>query len=386
MNADSKMYDVIVIGVGSMGSAACYYLSSRGVKVLGLEQFDIVHDRGSHTGQTRIIRKAYYEHPDYVPLLERSYELWNEIEVISNEKLFFKTGILYIGETDHPVLTGVKQAAFEHDLQIDLNPVSSSRYRSGINIPAGFDAIFEPDAGYVLPDKTIRAFSTAATKAGADIRYREPVKEWRKEGDFFIAETEKGSHAAKKIIFTAGAWAPDLLAGLIPELRVTRQMLAWVQAKNPTVYSQENFPCWVIADPEHGLFYGFPFLSADQPGDFSGFKIARHLPAKAVSPNIPNQDVDLEELAIIKNCMQKYFPGLLTEGIQTKNCLYTNSADEDFIIDFLPGYGGNLIIACGFSGHGFKFVPVIGTILADMAMYNKTDLPSGFLKMDRFKK
>lgn len=384
MSPKENDFDVIVIGVGSMGSAACYHLSQRGVRVLGLEQFDRVHESGSHTGQSRIIRKAYYEHPGYVPLLERSYELWKELEAVSNARLFFRTGILYFGESDDPVVKGVKYAADAYDIGIKINPQEErKRFEEIADIPLGLKSIFEPDAGFVLPETTIRINSALAEEKGAVIRYREPVLSWSELNSGFEVDTINGKYYCRKLVFTAGSWTAKLLKNFLPPLNVTEQLLVWYFPDDHQSFDRHNMPCWFISDKDFGLLYGFPGFR-DEQNNFTGVKIARHFPGKTTDPDRRSFEHNKQELELLKRFVSEYFPKLAGAGIQTKNCLYTNSPDENFIIDFLPGNRNNIVIACGFSGHGFKFVPVVGEVIADLIEKKSTGLPVDFLSLKRF--
>ncbi|WP_336514223.1 N-methyl-L-tryptophan oxidase [Pollutibacter soli] len=384
MTRNGNEYDVIIIGAGSMGTSACYQLAKRGIRVLGLEQFDRVHEFGSHTGQSRIIRKAYYEHADYVPLLRRSYELWKELELATRTKLYYKTGILYFGDQDDPVLKGVKYAADSYDVVIDTNPLTETKGFDHIgNIPPGMHSIFEPDAGFVLPEETIRQYSKSAQEYGAVIRYREPVVSWSEGNSGFEVKTNSQTFSCQKLVFTAGSWTSKLIRKYIPDLKVTEQLLTWFFPQDQQTFDISRMPCWFISDKKFGLLYGFPGFT-DQQGNFSGVKMARHLPGEIVDPDKRSFTTNHAEMELIRQFVSAYFPKLRDAVVHTKNCLYTNSPDENFIIDFLPEANNNILIACGFSGHGFKFVPVIGEIIADMIEKKSTDLPVDFLSLKRF--
>ena len=382
----ANKFDVIVIGVGSMGSSACYHLSKRGYKVLGLEQFDITHENGSHTGQSRIIRKAYFEHPDYVPLLSRAYQGWKDLEEETGEQIYFKTGLLYSGGTDDEIIKGVKLAASLYNIYIE-NPnraFAQVKYPQ-FNLPENFDMVFEPDAGFVTPERTIRLYTELAKKHGATIQTNEKLIEWKKENGGVTVKTNKGIYQCNKIIVTAGAWAGKLIPGLANKIKVTRQFLAWIKPKHPEKFSMDNFPCWLIDDENiPGCYYGFPMLSTEKFGPPEGLKLAHHHPATITDPDNVNRIVTNDDIENLKYAMNKYFPGEFDGVLSGKICLYANSPDENFIIDKLPGYEENVFIACGFSGHGFKFVPVVGEILSDLAINGKTNLPIGFLNANRF--
>ena len=372
-----QMYDVIVVGVGSMGSSACYYLAKSGLKVLGLEQFDLVHEKGSHTGESRFVRMAYFEHPDYVPLLKRAYHNWDHLEKESGKHLFHKTGIVYFGVEESVQIEGVRRSADTHALPIEEVSASEvpERYEQ-FTIPNDFHTIFEANAGFVQPEVTIATYIELARIAGAKINSNETVREWESMDGHITCRTDKGNYTSKKIIFTAGAWTQQLVPSLQTKLQVTQQALMWYKPKDITRYQEGNFPCWSITDPAYeGMFYGFPIFLDGNPT----MKLAYHAHGTDITPDQKAAQASAEELEPIHFFLRKYMPELQGEISDTKTCLYNYSTDEDFIIDHLPGYDDNVIIACGFSGHGFKFVPVVGEIIKDLVVDGETDLPVGFL-------
>ncbi len=379
-------FDFIVIGVGSMGSATCYYLSQRGYKVLGLEQFTISHEFGSHVGQSRIIRKAYFEHPDYVPLMERAYENWRALEQNTGEQVYFRTGLLYAGNSTNEIIKGVKLAASLYNIELEKIDIDgSSKHFPQFVFPATFEALLEPEAGFIPPEKAIRLYATEATKKGATIHSNEKVIEWKKDGTNIIVKTERQTYQCKKLIITAGAWAGKMIPGFSDKIKVTRQFIAWIKTKNDDQFELTKFPCWMIGDDDkHGCYYGFPLLDTKKFGDPAGLKLAHHFPYQITDPDNVNRQTTEDDLENLKYCLDKYLPGVFDSFLSTKICLYANSPDENFIIDKLPGFEENVSIACGFSGHGFKFASVIGEILADLAIEGKTRLPIQFLSAKRF--
>ncbi len=380
-------YDAIVIGVGSMGSAACYWLAKRGYKVIGIEQFDIPHVLGSHAGQSRIIRKAYFEHPDYVPLLQRAYYNWQQLEKQTATQLYFKTGLLYNGPAGHAMMKGIREAASLHDIEVNqLSGQQTVSKFSQFKVLPPFESIYEPDAGFIRPEKAVALYKGEALKTGADIRTKEKVLEWTKENGKIKVITDKGIYISQKLIITAGAWAGKMIPGLNTALKVTRQVIIWVKPANEKMFAPENFPCWLIADNKRkGALYGFPFLTKEKFGEPEGMKFALHYAADQTNPDHVNRNITKEETDELIQQVVTYIPDVADATlVAAKTCLYTNSSDENFIIDHLPGYDKDVTIACGFSGHGFKFVSVVGEILADLAMDGKTSLPVDFLSLKRF--
>lgn len=368
------MHDVIIIGLGSMGSSTLYQLAKRGVKVLGLEQFGIGHDKGSHSGQTRIVRKAYFEHSDYVPLLEQSYKGWDNIFEQTGTQLFYKKGLAYYGPSDHFVMEGIKSSA--HQYKIDLERPSTNPNHNFFNLPNEYETLFEPEAGFALSEESIKTFTKEAEKLGAELCIGERVVAWDLiDGDVEI-KTTKHSYRAKKLIITAGAYIRTLLPGLSSSISVTGQILTWLKVDDPELFQIDNFPCWVIADEEfEGVFYGFPILSQEEFSGNGYLKLAQHAPAEFISPEELSTFDTRKEHDRMQRFISKYLPKQGIEVMSQSRCMYTNTKDEHFVIDILPDTNAQIIIGTGFSGHGFKFVPVIGEILADLAMVGITEMP-----------
>lgn len=365
-----------------MGSSTLYQLAQRGVKVLGLEQFGLGHGEGSHSGQTRIVRKAYFEHPDYVPLLEEAYRSWEEIEEKSDKQLYYPTGLAYFGEPDHEVMKGVKLAAKKHNIECST---LNNEY-SMFSVPDQFESLIEPDAGFALTEQTINTFAEEAVKMGAEIKTGEKVLHWRSFKDGIVVTTSKAEYRAEKLIITAGAYVNELLPDMNKTMKVTRQLLAWVKPKEPESFELGRFPCWMITDPEYrGLFYGFPSLPVDQFGGNGLLKVGHHVPGEEIHPeDLHNYDPEHESEKLM-NILKKYLPDAAGTIDSVTACMYTNSQDEHFVLDLLPDQYERVVIGSGFSGHGFKFVPVIGKILSDLAIEGSTNLPAGFLSLSRFK-
>lgn len=379
-------FDTIVLGVGSMGSSTCYHLAKQGYKVLGLEQFDIPHDQGSHAGQSRIMRKAYFEHPDYVPLLERAYQNWKELEEVTHAQVYFPTGLLYAGKPEEVLIRGVRESAEKYKLKVESLSNSETKNRfSQFQIPDDYDVLFEPDAGFLTPERAILLYVEQAIRLGAIIHTKEKVLEWNKEGEVITVKTNKGIYHCNKLVITAGPWAGQLIPSFESKLKVTRQPIAWVNTKQPESYTMDKFPCWLIDDDtKPGMYYGFPQLPVAQFGAPIGLKIAYHYPGDVSNPDQVNRSTSPEDEDHLVSAMHRFLPNAYASTHVLKTCLYTNTTDENFILDFLPGYDQQIAIAAGFSGHGFKFVSVVGEIMADLVTKGKTDLPIGFLSAKRF--
>lgn len=384
-------YEAIVVGVGSMGAATAYYLAKEGAKVLALEQFELVHEQGSHAGQSRLIRKAYAEHPDYVPLLERAYQNWRNFEQHTGAHFFNQTGIAYFGKPDAPFLEDIRSSASIHGLSIEALAQEQAQKRFPcFDLPSHHQAIWEPSAGFVTPEKAIAAFVRQAQALGAHLHENETVLAWHTKGTQIEVVTNQATYITEKLIITAGAYAQKLLPQLQDKLKITRQLLTWVKpGKN---FDEKELPCWMYTvDDMPGSFYGFPQLSPDWLGgkttQVMGVKIAYHVPGQPVNscdlPLAENPTLIAQEKQRLREFATTYLPGLLGDFLLVKHCLYTYSPDGHFIIDYLPGFEQQVIIAAGFSGHGFKFAPLVGEVLTDLALKGKTEQPIGFLALDR---
>ena len=377
----NRHFDVIVAGVGTMGAAACYHLAKRGISVLGLEQFDIPHQRGSHHGHSRMIRQSYFEHPDYVPLLRRAYELWDELESESGMEVIELTGGLYLGPPEATILRGSRLAAETHGLPHErLDRVALTERFPVFRLPDHFEGFYEERAGYVVPERAMEAHAILARKKGAVLREREGLVEWKIEGEGVCVRTEKGEYTADRLVLTAGAWTSRILDSLAIDLVTTRQLLAWFRPQETHPFERDHFPCWFIENDSPYGHYGFP-LQKEQ----AGVKIALHRPGEPIDPDeLPTFDAvpAEEEIAFLRETLEQFLPDAAGPLLATRTCLYTNSPDGHFLIDRHPEVPA-VTLACGFSGHGFKFATVMGEVLADLASSGKTDHPIDFLKLNR---
>lgn len=381
--SDSPHYDVIVIGLGAMGSAALDQLARRGCNVLGLERYGIPHEHGSSGGDTRLIRKAYFEHPDYVPLLQRAYSNWDDLEARSGERVLFRTGAVYIGSAASELIAGSRESARLHALACDelSGRVVTQRW-TPLRVPDDYDALHEPDGGFVLAGKSIRLHCESALRHGARVQAAEAVLQWRETSSGVEVVTSMGAYRAAHLIVTVGSWASALLPKLQTPLEVTRQALFWVWPKDTEPFELEAFPCWAAQlEGYDGLFYGFPMLPASMGGQL-GLKVAHHTRGSPAEPG-KVAPIDAAEFAPIRAALKSVFASDLGPVVATKACMYTSTIDGHFIVDKYPG-SDRVTIACGFSGHGFKFASVLGEALSDLALEGRTALPVGFLALERF--
>ncbi len=369
-------YDAIVIGVGGTGSAACFHLARRGARVLGLEQFSEAHDRGSSHGQSRIIRKAYFEHPDYVPLLHRAYELWAQIDDETGVRLFERCGLLLGGPADGALMRGCRAAAAAHRLNLEtVAPREVAARFPAFRAEEGLDVLFERDAGFLRVEECVRAHVRRAIECGADVRWNVRVLGWAAHGDSVVVQTDHGDFVAARLVICAGAWASRLLAALRLPLEVRRKVMLWVRSA-PEYRLDAGCPVFGF-ETEFGFLYGFP---ANEQGEM---KVANHSGGEAVDdPASPDRALRPLDTAFLAPLALRHLPGMDTEVVRHAVCMYTMTPDEHFVIDRMAGCD-NVVYAAGFSGHGFKFAPVVGVALADLALDGKTDAPIGFLSAYR---
>ncbi|MCP5052946.1 MAG: N-methyl-L-tryptophan oxidase [bacterium] len=369
---------VIVIGVGGMGSSACYYLAKQGVEVTGIEQFNIAHDKGSSHGQTRLIRQAYFEHPDYVPLLKRAYTLWHEMEQEAGDTFFRRVGLVMYGKTGQSqVLKDCRESAGLYGIPIETITPEDKRFPC-YPIPDDLEGVLEPGAGYLEVERAVTAYADLAKKEGAVLLQNEKVISWQADSSSVTVQTDKNTYHADKLVITAGAWAGDVLKDLGLPLEVHRLLLFWFPA--PETYHLDNgAPCFGYDLGPNRFFYGFPMV------DGRGLKTAHHFPNDPVAdPDQINREYKDGDAEPIKDFISRFLTDVTPQFTDHAVCMYTMTPDDHFIIDLHPNHN-NVVFAAGFSGHGFKFAPVIGETLAQYALEGKTPNPVGFLKFSRFK-
>jgi sarcosine oxidase len=251
-------------------------------------------------------------------------------------------------------------------------------------LPVDYEVIFEPDAGFLTPERSILVYVQQAIQLGAVIRAKEKVSQWKKVGTEIQVQTNKETYACKKLIICAGPWAGKLLPDMERQLSVSRQLIAWVNPKDQRAFSIGNFPCWLMDDHTvNGMYYGFPVLPVGKFGGPIGLKVALHYPGIQSQPDAVDRNITGEEEKELVKAIQRILPNGYESTFTMKTCLYTNTPDENFVLDYVPGYEKDVVVAAGFSGHGFKFSSVVGEIMADLAVNGRTDLPIGFLNATR---
>lgn len=372
-------HDVIVVGVGGMGSATTYHLARRGLDVLGLERYDIPHTKGSSHGYTRIIRRAYYEDPSYVPLIERAYDLWDQLADETGRDIIHRTGSIDAGPPDDPVFAGSKSSCEEHDIPHEiLDGAELAERFPGYQLPEDYRAVYQPDGGFVVPEEAIVGYVEAAQEAGATVRAREPVENWEETAAGGVTvETVHGTYRADALVLAAGAWNRTLTDTLQGLAQPERQVLAWFQPERAELFQPGSFPVWNLSVPE-GRFYGLPVYRVP------GFKVGRyHHRDEQIDPDNWNQEAEPADERILREFTESYFPEAAGSTMGLATCMFTNSPDEHFIIDTLPEHP-QVTVGAGFSGHGFKFSSVIGSILADLAVNGETDFRIEKFRLNRF--
>lgn len=371
-------YDDIVIGVGGMGSATVYQLAKRGRDVLGLEHYDIPHAMGSSHGVSRIIRLAYYEHPSYVPLIRRAYELWDEIQQRHGEQLLYETGSIDAAPEDDPLFQGSLRSCEEYGIDHEVLTGSEVNERyPGYDLPDDHMALYQPNGGYVLSERAIVAHTMQAQAEGARVQARERVTDWEPEGNGVRVMTDRDEYTAENLVITSGAWAYkhiDALKGVaVPQ----RQALAWLQPQEPERFQPGNFPVWNL-QVEEGRYYGLPIV------EVPGFKFGRYTHREEdVDPDAMNREPEPEDERLLREFAENYFPKGTGPTMGLATCLFTNTPDGHFVIDRHPDHS-QVAFGAGFTGHGYKFASVIGEVLADVAIEGRTDHPIERFALDRF--
>jgi monomeric sarcosine oxidase len=367
-----------------MGSAAVHTLAARGLRVLGLENFGPAHDQGSAHGGSRIIRQAYFEGPAYVPLLQPAFEGWRELEEQSGRNLLRLCGGIYIGDPDNPVVTGSRAAAAQHGLPHEVLDAAEIRARfPTMRPPDHAVGVYEPNAGFVRPEETVLAGVDLARRHGADLHFHEPVTGWRATpGGGVEVTTASGNYAADRLVLSPGAWAPRLLPGRAP-IAVERQIFYWFRpdftAEVPFERYAEGHPVYIEETDGNGLLYGFPMID----GPDGGLKLAFYRQnVGTTTPEVIDRTVHAHEVDAIRRRAVQLFPNLTGSLVKAATCMYASAPDDHFVVGLLDGTP-QVVVACGFSGHGFKFVPVIGEIVADLVQTGTTGHDISLFDIDR---
>jgi len=371
-------YDAIVIGVGGVGSAATYRLADRGLDVLGIERYDVPHTRGSSHGSTRIIRRVQHEGAAYVPLVERAYELWRDLEDRTGRDLLHVTGSVHTGPPDSGVVEDARGACDAHDIPYETLSAGAVNDRyPGYDLPEEFHALYQPDGGFLACEQCTVAHVEAAHGAGATVRARERVLDWSETTDGVRVRTDKGRYAADELVVAAGPWTRELVPDLAAETVPVRAVMAWLQPERPEWFTPERFPVFVLREGgERGGGYGFP------RHDVPGFKFGVSDPTPVVDPDTMDREPTRAEEEIHRRFAERYFPAGAGPTVGLSTCIWSMSGDEHFLLGRPSGHDA-VTVGAGFSGHGFKFASVTGEILAEIAAEGATDHDIGMFDVNR---
>jgi sarcosine oxidase len=375
-----KNFDAIVIGAGAMGSSTCYQLARKGLKILCLEKYALNHSYGSSHGRTRIIRTAYYEHPRYVPLIKRAFEIWRNLEKESGRKLLKMTGGLFIGPEQSSLFSGAVRSAREHKLDYKVLDAKQIEDRFPVFRMNGDEqGLFETQAGILFPENCIETFVELAKATGrAEFHFNEALTKWRKDkGRIHVSTSGGEEYSADKLVLAAGSWLTDLVPKLGLPLKGERQVLLWFEPKkNHDAFSAENLP---ITGWDYGNGIGMYTI----PDVGHGVKAVQHHGGELTHPDRMRREVTPDDVLPVRNFLHQHIPLLESPPIESKTCIYTNTPDGHFLIDFHPTEEDAIIVSpC--SGHGFKFASVVGEIVSELAVDGKTNHDISMFKIGRF--
>lgn len=370
-------WDVIVIGAGGVGSAALMQLAKAGHRVLGIDRYPPAHDQGSSHGKTRVIRQAYFEHPSYVPLLRRAYELWDDLEESVDRRLFFRTGLVEMGPIDGVVIPGILESAKEYDLPIEhLHANEAMRRWPGMGGEEDWQAVIEKNAGFLRVESCVEAHLELAKKLGAQLQHSLEVQSWRSDGDSVEVRTTNGVERAARLLIASGPWSHQAVPELQPHLRILLKQQYWMQPSRDGMTLEDGFPCFFHETPD-GFFYGFPAM-----GD-SGVKVARHSGGIEIDSPTPDVQIDKEDRRLVDTYLRKYMPGVQPQLVSQAKCYYSTTPDEHFIVDRLP-QDENVTVVAGLSGHGFKFTSVLGEIAGRLTVGGQPGYEIDLFRLNRF--
>ncbi|HEY7199865.1 MAG TPA: N-methyl-L-tryptophan oxidase [Candidatus Dormibacteraeota bacterium] len=372
-----RQADVLVLGTGTMGSMALWRLARRGASVIGIERFAPGHDLGSGHGESRMIRTAYFEGPEYVPLVRAAFPLWRELEAETGADLLTMTGALMIGRADGELVSGALRSAREHGLACALlgSDEAAERFPQH-RLAAGQVALWEEAAGVLRPERAIAAAAERAVALGAELLTGVRAEAVEVEAGSVAVRAGGRTHRARHLVVCAGPWLGGLLPGLGLPLAVERQVMSWFPARDPAEFAPERFPAF-IREREGPFGYGLPST------DNATVKVAFHHGGAAADPDGVDREVTAAELEPVAAFVAETLPGLVPRPARAVVCLYTNTPDEHFVVGPAPGMPGVTVLG-GFSGHGFKFAPVLGEVAADLALDAGTDYAIGGFSPSRF--
>lgn len=375
-----EKYEVMIVGAGSMGMAAGYELAKKGVRTLLIDAYDPPHTMGSHHGDTRIIRFAYGEGSEYVPLALRAQELWKQLERDAATTLFLQTGVLSAGPENDAFIRGVRESSERYSLPLEVLRADEIRQRwPGIHVPDHFYGCLESAAGVLFSERCIAAYRKLAVEQGAELLTQTRVTGIQADGGGVSVETERGSYRAEKLLLSAGAWNPALLQSLGLSLPIvpTRKTVAWFEAEE-NLYGEGRFPAFVFSLGD-SAYYGFPSI------DGTGVKIGRHDGGHAIDPDRLDRTfgTDPSDEGDVRSFLETYMPQAAGALRQGRVCIYSLTPDEHFVIDRHPHYS-HIVIAAGFSGHGFKFASAVGEAASQLLTEGTSAFDLSLFSLRRF--
>jgi sarcosine oxidase len=372
-----RHFDAVVVGCGAMGSAAAYQLASRGLRTLVVERFDLNHTHGSSHGKTRIIRTAYSENPRYVPLVRRALSAWMELQKESGKRIYRMTGGLLVGRREGALVAGALRSARQFRLQHELLSSAQVMDRFGVfRFDENVSAVYERNAGVLFPEEIIESYVTLARNTGAEFRFREPLIRWKSRKDGIELRTEKDSFSADRVVLAMGGWSASFLKRVVT-LTCERQVPFWFDAGGNAAFGADRMPVFIVENESGRTFYGIPDVG-------HGVKVAMHHGGEEVDgPDSVDRRVVKSDKQPVQDFVRRVMPRLSRDPLDWTTCVYTNTADGNFVVDFHPRDSRTIVVsAC--SGHGFKFASVIGEIAADLATDGRTEHDISLFAIQRF--
>jgi sarcosine oxidase len=373
----TTQFDVAVIGLGAMGSAALAFLSARGVKAIGIDAYFPAHALSSSHGDSRLIRMGYFEDPSYVPLLERAYRNWRSLEARLRTDILTITGVLQIGAPDSKIVSGTRASCEMHALPHDLLDKADMAARfPAFQLDDGDVAVFDPQGGYLRPEAAVMGYLKLAAGDGAVLHFGERVLAIEPDDGGVTVQSATGRYRARKVVVATGSWIAELVPHLKGHAVPIRQVVAWYQPANGFATEPQRMPCFLRDEGAGGSYFGFPAIGVD------GVKVGRHAHFREpIDPNRLNPPVNEADTALLDGFIAKRVPAAAGLRVNATTCRYTMLPSEDFLLDLLPG-NRNVVVASPCSGHGFKFTSVVGEILADLALEGGTKLPTAAFSFD----
>lgn len=372
-------YDVIIAGLGAMGSAAAFFLAERGARVLGLDRFRPPHTMGSTHGGSRIIRETAFEHPRYVPFVRRAYECWRIIERAAGRPLLQETGGMFIGAPDGLVVRGSRDSALAHRVPFEELSLEELARRYPVYRPAaGAVGFFDKRAGILAPEDCVAACLGHAAARGATLRFDEPVEGWDVDGKSVSVVTATGRHTASRLVLATGAWMQEPLAALAVRAMVERVLMHWFAPADPAPFAPGRFPVSLIEYAPNEVFAAFPL---DQDG---AVKVTVHHSGNPTTATTVQRSVTTGEVAAMRELLVHRLPAAAGQYVRSAACLYTNTPDGHFVIDRHPA-SELVILASACSGFGFKFASAVGEALTELALDGRARQDLSAFRLDRFR-